>query len=291
MLLALLACPEPPDLDYSTDGDESVVLESEPPDSEGLPDPCAYAAGEQVGTVSAPELTEISGMAFAKERTWVHNDGNDDGKLYALGDEGASEGTAWIEDYLLIDPEDMAKFDGDLYLGDIGDNGENREFVRVFRFPPPDPDFPVGALESFHVTYPDGAHDAEAMVVDSDGSLYILSKSASGETGIYKLAAPLADGELELAGQITLGTTVLPGSTGATSADADETRIVLRTYTHLFLWQRRGRTLPEALQSPPSCILDIQSEPQGEAVALTPRGILTVSEGESQPIWFYAYEG
>ncbi|HJN74197.1 MAG TPA: hypothetical protein QGF58_09720 [Myxococcota bacterium] len=289
-VVLLLSCTEPGDLDYTLppeEEDDSSVAESAPPDSDDLGDPCAYEAGVQKGTVESAELGEISGLAPMQDYVWVHNDSDNEGLMYAMEVDGSHVGTAWIEDYLLIDPEDSARGDGKLYLGDIGDNGENREFIRVFRFPEPEPDFAVGQLESFHITYPDGPHDAEAMAVDKDGSLFIITKSASGDSGIYKLAAPLTDGELEKVGSLTVGSGDLPGGTGVTSADADDTRVVLRTYTHLFLWPRLGRTLDEAISTPPACSIDIESEPQGEAVALNKAGFLTVSEGENQPIWFY----
>lgn len=288
MLFALLvACPEPPDLDYSKPPEDSAVVESTPPDSQDLGDPCAYEAGVQRGNVASEELTEISGVEKMKDYYWVHNDSSNDGLVYAIEPDGDTIGTAWIEDYLLIDPEDAAKFDGNLYIGDIGDNGSNREFIRVFRFPEPDPEFAVGGVESFHITYPDGPHDAEAMAVDSDGSLFILTKSSSGESGVYKLEAPLSDGELTLVTTLDFGSTDLPGSTGLTSAASDETRVVLRTYTHVFLWPRLGRSFDEIVATPPECILDIETEPQGEAIALTRDGLVTISEGLNPAIWFY----
>jgi len=288
MLFVLLACQGPEDLDYTQPSDSAETEgESSTPDSGDLGDPCAYEPGLSNGAVENAELTEISGMARIDDTIWVHNDSANNAYLYAVGGDGSDQGYAWIEDYLLVDAEDMAKFGGKLYLGDIGDNGTNRDFIRVFRFPEPDPGFPITNLESWHVEYPDGPHDAEAMTVDQDGTLYILTKSADGATGIYARPEADPDETLELVGEMTFGTGDLPGSTGLTSADSDETRIVLRTYTHLFLWQRRGRTLPEALATPPDCLLDIVSEPQGEAVALTSIGLMTLSEGEHPTLWNY----
>ena len=66
-----------------------------------------------------------------------------------------------------------------LYVGDIGDNAASRSDIAVFRFAEPDlsnpPADPVPADE-WRYSYPDGAQNAEAMMVDTDGSLIIVTK-------------------------------------------------------------------------------------------------------------------
>ncbi len=70
-----------------------------------------------------------------------------------------------------------------LYVGDIGDNKEQRAHVSIFRFAEPDlaapQQGPVPA-DQWVYRYPDGPHNAEAVLVDVDGSLLVVTKPAAG---------------------------------------------------------------------------------------------------------------
>jgi hypothetical protein len=69
-----------------------------------------------------------------------------------------------------------------LYVGDIGDNAARRADIAVFRFAEPDladvPDESVAADE-WRYTYPDGPRNAEAMLLNPDGSLLVVTKPAA----------------------------------------------------------------------------------------------------------------
>ena len=71
-----------------------------------------------------------------------------------------------------------------LYIGGVGDNEAVRDDVVVYRIAEPDlaepPTEPVPADE-WRYTYPDGAHDSDAMMVDSDGSIGDRHQTVRGE--------------------------------------------------------------------------------------------------------------
>jgi len=73
-----------------------------------------------------------------------------------------------------------------LYIGDIGDNDARRHDVTVYRIPEPSvapaPTVPVAA-DSWKFTYPDGAHNAEAMVIRDNGSVVVITKPAVSTPG------------------------------------------------------------------------------------------------------------
>ena len=73
-----------------------------------------------------------------------------------------------------IDPydvEDLARArDGTFWLADIGDNGLNRSTIAVERLRPD------GSATLFRLTYPDGPHDAEALLLTPSGQLFIATK-------------------------------------------------------------------------------------------------------------------
>jgi hypothetical protein len=66
-----------------------------------------------------------------------------------------------------------------VYVGDIGDNATSRSDIAVYRFAEPDPSNPPTdpvPADEWRYSYPDGAQNAEAMLVDTDGSLIIVTK-------------------------------------------------------------------------------------------------------------------
>ncbi|SDO87363.1 hypothetical protein SAMN04515671_2191 [Nakamurella panacisegetis] len=73
------------------------------------------------------------------------------------------------------------------YVGDIGDNAVKRSRISVYRLDEPSlrplPATPVAA-DRWDYVYPDGPHNAEAMLVDADGSLLIITKSARNDAGV-----------------------------------------------------------------------------------------------------------
>ena len=89
-----------------------------------------------------------------------------------------------------------------LYLGDIGDNGRNRPEITD----PPRRRARPGSARSaravtgdlaLHLRYPDGPHDAEALMVDPDsGDLVIVTKdwSMAGHSEVFRARATAAAG-------------------------------------------------------------------------------------------------
>ena len=76
--------------------------------------------------------------------------------------------TAEVDPY---DAEDLAAGpDGSLWVGDIGDNDQRRSTVAVIVVPP------RGEPVLHRLTYPDGPHDAEALLVDARGVPTVVTK-------------------------------------------------------------------------------------------------------------------
>lgn len=86
--------------------------------------------------------------------------------------------------------------DGNLYVGDIGDNLDGSwDHVWIYRFPEPKrlADATVRATQ-FDVTYADGARNAEALMVHPvTGRVYIASKNEDGG-GLYEGPQKLTTG-------------------------------------------------------------------------------------------------
>ena len=163
---------------------------------------------ELVGGFADPQISECSGLVASRLNPgvlWVHNDSGDSARLYAVSEDGTLLGIYTIEGAQAVDWEDMAwgpctpygAVDC-LFVGDIGDNAEQRETIQVYRVEEPsvplDGPFVFEILEPaerFDCQYPDGPHDAETLVVDPDeGIPYIVTKEQPGNTAVYRFPAP-----------------------------------------------------------------------------------------------------
>ena len=286
MLLLLLACTSLEDEPL-----EMPVVDDTPVSDPVPVDLCAFGIMEPVGELTDPELTETSGLVQSRrdaDRFWAHNDSGDSPRLFALSESGAALGVVTLDLENAVDWEDMAAgtLGGDpvLVVGDIGDNQKKRQNITVHWLP--EPTQPTGVnlpVSTITLSYPDGARDSEAMFVDPvSGDLILVAKSAGSE--IYRLAAPWKDGELEQVGNLVFGDEDLPGGNRVTGADAFGSRVILRTYTHLFVFQiPEGGTAIEALAGP-ACEVPVAAEMQGESVAIGEERYWTISEGLMAPV-------
>lgn len=256
---------------------------------------CAAPDPQRTGSLADPAITELSGLVQSRAHPgvlWVHNDSGDTARIFAIDEHGATLHEYAIAGASAVDWEDIAiapaageSGPAELYLGDIGDNGKSRDHVTVYEVPEPDPsqDVPAPAATAQRLTYPDGAHDAEAMFVDpTTRDLFIVTKELSGSSEVFRL--PVGQSALTKVTTLDLGLAQLV--TGG-DISADGSTIVLRTYNEVFVWDRRtGESVGDAFTRAP-CRAPAPQDRQGEAIGLDAdgRGYVTSSEGTGAPIW------
>ncbi len=283
---------------------------------------CAAGSGTTLGAVATPAITELSGLARSRSHRgvlWANNDSGDSARVFAISTDGSDLGTVQVAGATAVDWEDLALGPGPngadhLYVGDTGGAGGNRSVVTVYRFAEPDPpgtgSTTIVMGQAVSLQYPDGAHDAEALLLDArTGDLVIVTKvTSSGVAGVYR--APKAStaaagstvqlvrvGDLGAATGIDLaqrlaqaaGLGDVANSVTAGSASAPAGVALIRTYTGInaYAWPKRA-SLAESLLAAP-CRAPAPSDPrypQGEAVALAPNGTnyITASEGTGAPL-------
>ncbi len=263
------------------------------------------------GVVTHAEVTETSGIVGGRldpSLLWIHNDSGDSARVIAIDTTGAWRGTFTFDGAGATDWEDIAIGPGPvagvpyLYAGDIGDNGESRSSIRVYRAPEPavgsiPGTFPVGDVEEIRLQYPDRPHNAETIFLDPEnGDLYIVTKpSAAGAASqVFQAAAPLdanATAPLTEVASLVFGADPLPGGAQPTGGDIDPLRefIAIRTYTSAFAWCfDPGATVAATLAGPP-CSLWLGAEGQGESLGFNAdaSAYFTLSEGMNQPLHRY----
>jgi hypothetical protein len=260
-----------------------------PPAAARPPALCARLRARITGRVADPSANELSGLVRSPSQPgllWSHDDSGAGPILFGLRADGQVAARPTVSGAQAVDWEDIAAgpaADGRplLYVGDIGDNASRRASVDVYRVPEPK----VGAAATapaarLRLRYPDGAHDAEALLVDPlRGDLVIVTK-ALGAGRAYRASARLPAGSQT---PLRRGPAIALSLVTAGDVSADGRIVVLRGYDRLAVWARHGREpLTTTLRRVP-CLspTPLAGEGQGEAIALDRRGasFTTVAEG------------
>lgn len=249
------------------------------------------AVPEQRCRISDPNLTELSGLASDGRYWYAVDDGGSSIRVTLLDRGDCSVRDVWTSETDPYDVEDLALApDGAVWLADTGDNRRERSTVALHRLTE------NGDSTLYRLSYPDGPHDAEAILLDRAGTPHVVTKEPFGVAFVYRPAVALAaDATVpwERVGSVALPTTDSPDGpikgigtrlvTGG-SVSPDGTMIALRTYTEAYLFHAPDGDVAAALQRPPVPVR-LPPEPQGEAIAWEPDGtLLTTSEG-LQPVF------
>ena len=250
-----------------------------------------------------PRLAEVSGLVEGPEGPQVVNDSGNPSTVFRLDDDCAPVGLRAVP-IDGRDVEDLARSaDGTLWLADIGDNGRSRVSIAVLRIatcvpsPAPRPrSAPCGSGGEAvtRLAYPDGAHDAESLLVPADARPVVVTKDLGGRSGVYVADEPageepaLTPRPLRRAGEVVVPGEALTsfgsGSFTGGAISADGRVVALRTYTDAWLWAAPGGTataedVVAALRGVPVRV-PLPGEVQGEALAFAPDGSL-LSAGET----------
>lgn len=289
LLLALWAC-----------GDDTSAGQDASGDATGSDGPgtcaCTFGTPSSAGTVANAEAIELSGLATSRAlaaTVWTHNDGGDTARLFAMGTDGAAQGVLTITGGTATDWEDMAigPCGADrwcLYAADIGDNDLVRTRIRVYEI-----DEPVAIsgtqaanARTFDASYPDGAHNAEALFVDPrNGDTYVITKQMPPNDGVpskvFRIPKSAAVATAEEVGTLAIPTGNLLVTAADLYADSCGVRLLVRTYTHVFQLSGAADSTIADLLGATLTPAPAATELQGEAIAWLPdgRGYLTVSEG------------
>jgi hypothetical protein len=132
-------------------------------------------------TINDSRITESSGLAAdpGARRYWTVNDSGASGIAYLLNTSGKVTGTLEYSAQP-VDVEAVALHNSRLYVADIGDNTEERDSVTVYYFDHARAGNRTVGYRSWDFTYPDGPHDAETLLIDGSGRLFIVTKDAEG---------------------------------------------------------------------------------------------------------------
>ncbi|HEX6443817.1 MAG TPA: hypothetical protein VF053_01925 [Streptosporangiales bacterium] len=172
---------------------------------------------------------------------------------------GHSAATMRLRDARVVDWEAIAPGqDRTLWVGDIGGSGSPRRAVTVYRFQLP-AQLSTGYYSStmYRLTYPDGPHDAQALLVDpSDGTAYVATYG-SGGGNLYEARNLSAGGaQLRKVGSVPANVT-----DGAYRPDGKQ--FVLRTPDKAYVYSAPGKQIGT---------IALPHQRQGKGIAYTANG-------------------
>ena len=264
----------------------------------------------QSGTLSSKQMGETSGIAASSinpDIYYVHNDSGDTSRFFAITPNGKLKTTIYFngnehETLGVHDCEDIAVGPGPVrgksyvYIGDIGDNNNWRPFITIYRIPEKK-SWAKDSLTNVTATainlkYPDGAKDAETLMVDPTEKLFYIVSKRGDTVSVY--TAPLKSAARDTLILTKRAKLFFPGfspfkwiTAGDISKDGQQ--ILLKSYEKVYYWRRQpNEHLWETMVRKPE-ELRYKAEKQGEAIGFTPdgKGYYTTSEGVFAPIYYY----
>lgn len=243
----------------------------------GLVPSSAVAAETLAFTIKDPRIDQSSGLArdVAAGLYWTANDAGASGVAYGLTATGVVRGTLNYRPKP-VDVKAIALVADRLYIADIGDNAHTRKFVTVYRFSRPRATGLTVTYRAYDFAYPNGAHDAETLLVNETGQIFLVTKGNKG--AIYagpEQASRVGINQLEKVGSAPAGVTdgtFLPGSK----------QIALRTHRAVYVLDATTYKIVASAE--------VQPQPEGEslAVGLDGNSLLLGSAGKQSKVYTIA---
>jgi hypothetical protein len=229
--------------------------------------------GREVFRFQDSAIVEASGLVVQDGLFLTTNDSGDTGRVFAVeADTGQTAGvTTWAsrpEDVEALAPAGA----GEVWVGDVGDNLEERRSVRVTRVPV-GPGDREAAGTSYELVFPGPARDAETLLSQPrTGRLFVASKEIFG-AALFAAPAELSPDHPNRLRRI--GPTLTFATDGAFFPDGRH--LVVRNYRQAVVY-----TFPGLVQVG---TLELPDQQQGEAIAVSEDDrVFVTSEGRHQAV-------
>ena len=228
--------------------------------------------GEVVMTFSDPEIVESSGLVVRGGLLSTINDSGDTGRVFTVALDGAEAGGTVGVTRFAESPVDMEALapagPGEVWVGDIGDNGAARSSISVTRVPVGRGER-SGTYPTYDLVYADGPRDAETLLAHPrTGRLYVVSKQIFG--GVLYAAPRRLDPDRP--NRLRPVADAIPIATDG-AFWPDGRHLVVRGYARAVVYAWPSMRVVGDLSLP--------DQDQGEGIAVTPDGrVLVSTEGQ-----------
>ena len=264
------------------------------------------------GKLNADINNETSGLAASsvnKGLLYIHNDSGDTSRFFLIGEDGTLKAIYTFKANPLIkntvtDCEDIAVSIGPkagkhyVYIGDIGDNNAKRKHITVYRIKEPKLKSSAKLLtgqvnaEPLYLKYPDGARDAETLMVDPVEKLFYIISKREDSVSVY--TAPLLYKQNDTVILTKRATLFFEGANSGKwicggDISKDGGQVLVKNYLKAFYWKRKGKEPIWQLLMTPPLEMPYKAEQQGEAIgfARDGNGYYTISEGVYPEVYYY----
>lgn len=260
------------------------------------------ATAERVAVLEDKRINESSGLAQSQRDPlifWTHNDSGSEPCVFAINRDGKTLAKVRLPHAVNFDWEDMASAKDAsgqplLFIGDIGDNLNLRPSIQVYQIAEPalpataDKETISAEPKVWHGSYPDGHHNAEALLVHPKTlRIYVVTKTADGHCAMYAFPEVLAEGKPMILAKITDLHFPPRNHLGKRPQDACETtagcfspdggRLSIATYSFIHEWHvTPGESLKATLQNE-AHLIEPPLAPQMESLCY---------DADGETLWF-----
>jgi hypothetical protein len=243
-----------------------------------------------VAKLKDPQVKESSGLAAGSDGKtyYTHNDSGDSARFFSFNLNGNVTGEYSVTNARNVDWEEMAatSIGGKpyLFLADVGDNGQRRESVQIYRVPEPKTAGGIKADRIYDFSYPDGPHNAEAILVDGERQKFQIITKISSAPAILFEGSLARDGKqtLKKLGELEVGGFIKQSKLITGSAiSPDRKYIAVRTYLAGYEFPYAGHEQDWFKQKPADIPLAV--EIQGEAITYSRDGKSLITSSELAP--------
>jgi hypothetical protein len=285
------SCSQATSKPKNENGDQSVQSQSEKSKD--------YGEAKQIAMLEDKDINESSGIVASRTNAntfWTHNDSGGGNFIYAFDAKGKRRGVWRVTGAENVDWEDIAISKSHIYIGDIGDNGEKRESIIVYRVAEPtikkedatsskSKPLQTAKAEAIRLQYPDGKHDAETLLVHpATNDIYVITKTMKGAAGVYKISNPStsAMNKLVKVGDVNVPSMMKGFLTGG-DISPDGLLVILCDYFASFEFTTSNNTKFDNIWQSKPLVVSLGQRQQGESVCYAANGKAIYATSEKTP--------
>ena len=247
-----------------------------------------------MATVRGKKIEEASGLVTSTINPgmfWTHNDSGANAELFLIDQEGKIHLKVFLSGAESFDWEDIARHGSDLYIADIGDNDAKREYITIFKIKEPQWDslqtlLVLDSFEKMSLHYSEGPRDAESLLFDHQTQELVIITKREKNCHVYAFPFKANIAPIPITSKGTLPSTLF--TAGDIHPSTGE--ILLKNYKKIYYWGPSEKPAALRIAKGPDYTLPYKKEPQGEAIAWTNKGFVTLSERKDKKQKFYLYE-
>ncbi len=252
-----------------------------------------FEKGRVLATIKEKKIEEASGIVSSSinpDMFWTHNDSGAGAELFLID----QEGNIYLKVILLgaksFDWEDIAIHESNLFVADIGDNNAQRADITIYKIKEPKWDsvktqITLNSFEQMSLQYAEGARDAESLLFDHHSKELIIVTKREKNCHIYSFPFEANTHPSSITSKGTLPITLF--TAGDIHPSTGE--ILLKNYKKIYYWGVSEDSAVVRIAKGPDYTLPYKEEPQGEAIAWTDDGFVTLSERKQKKQKFYFY--